>query len=177
MTAALRGAGPNTPPRNDGQRGAGRYRSRWPWLALIAIVLAVAGVAQTGPGRDLLSRLGLSVEADRYTALSFVAPSGLGEQTGDPVTAAFAIANNEGGHREYQWTVSVGDDGDRRTVTDGVSAVDDGAAIVVDPAVPNPCPTTDASAVPTRERITVSLAEPAQSIGFWLTCPATEAGS
>ena len=59
-------------------------------------------------------------------------------------------------------------------MTDGVSGVDDGATIDVDTAVPNPCPTSDVSAEPTRQRITVSLTEPAQSIGFWLTCPATE---
>lgn len=173
MTAALRGAGPNTPPPDDGHRGAGRYRSRWPWLALIAIVLVYAGGAQTGRGRDVLSRLGLSVQADRYTALSFTDPNGLGEQKGDPVTARFAVANHEGEDRDYQWTVSVGDGDDRRTVTEGVSAADDGATIVVDPVVPNPCPTSDGSAAPTRERITVSLAAPAQSIGFWLTCAGT----
>jgi hypothetical protein len=133
-------------------------------------VLAVAGVAQTGPGRDLMSRLGLSTQADHYTALSFTAPTDLGQQVGDAVTAKFAVANHQGEHRDYAWTVSVGEGDARQPVTNGVTSVDDGATVVVDPAVPNPCPSTDGSVAPTRQRITVSLADPTQSIGFWLTC-------
>jgi hypothetical protein len=171
MTTALLGAGPNTPPRNDDGRGAHRHRDRRAWFALAAVVLAVAGLAQTRPGRDAMSSLGLSSAADRYTALSFTTPDGLGQQTGaDQISASFAIANHEGADRNYRWTVTVGE-GDRgRPVIEGATQVADGSTGIVRPAVPNPCPTADAAVAPTRERITVSLSDPSQSIGFWLTC-------
>jgi hypothetical protein len=172
MTAALRGAGPSTPPRDDGGIGASGHRNRWPWLALAAIVLAVAGAAQTGPGRSLMSRLGLSAHPDHYTALSFTTPDALAEQTSDHLSASFAIANHEGAHRDYQWTAFVGEGDDRHALTTGTAGEADGDTVVVDPAPPNPCPINDGSGSPTRLRITVSLADPDQSIGFWLTCAA-----
>jgi hypothetical protein len=175
MTTALRGAGPNTPPRNDGHRGADRHRRRGAWLALVAIVLVVASVAQTRPGRAMMSRLGLSSEAERYTALAFTTPDGIGGQTGDQITASFAIANHEGADRDYQWTVSVGGGSDSRALTNGSTRVADGSTGVIEPALPNPCATAEVSTAPTRERITVSLSDPSQSIGFWLTCAKTGA--
>lgn len=171
MTAALEGAGPNTPPHHDGHRGADRNGNRWPWVALAAIVIGVAAAAQTGPGRDVISRVGLANEADRYTALSFAVPDSLGEPAGDHVSAAVAIANHEGASRDYTWTVSVGEADDRRTLTSGVDDVADGATVVIDPIVANPCTTTDNSVTSTRQRITVALSDPVESIGFWLTCP------
>jgi hypothetical protein len=170
MTAALRGAGPNTPPRNDDHRGADRHRDRKAWFMLGAVVLVAAGLAQTRPGRDAMSSLGLSPTADRYTALSFTTPDALGQQTGaDQISASFAIVNHEGAERDYQWSVSVGEGGGR-VVTEGATHVADGGTAIVRPAVPNPCPTADAAAAPTHERVTVSLSDPSQSIGFWLNC-------
>ncbi len=169
MTAALEGAGPNTPPHDDGYRGAARHR--WTWFGLAAAVIGVAAVAQSGPGRATISRLGLSVEAERFTALSFTAPDALTEPASGHVTASFAIANHEGTSRDYTWTVSVGDGEHGQVVTSGVSHLADAATIVIAPSLTNPCSISDNAETPARRRITVALADPVQSIGFWLTCP------
>jgi hypothetical protein len=144
------------------QRAASRRPAGLATLAIAA--LAALGLAQTGPGRSAVGGLGLSSGPDRFTELAFTAPRQLPSQvpTGTSrVALRFALHNAERRTTSYRWSI-VQNGG--TVLASGPLRLDSGARARIDSKVHVRC-------VPGRRiRISVRLAKPAQSIGFWTRC-------
>ncbi len=135
-------------------------------VALIAVVVVLAALAQTGPGYALLKDAGLYKDPASYTELAFAAPADLPARLTSketPLRLAFRIHNVSGSSRGYDWSVVL--------VHAGRSKVAAGGAV----AVPAQGQTTVAKTVPLactggRLQVIVRLADPRESIDFWTTC-------
>ena len=79
-------------------------------LALLALVVVMARLAQTSHGHSLLKDAGLYQEPASYTGLAFTAPDKLpGQLTSKrtPVGVAFRIHNASGSSRSYRWSITL----------------------------------------------------------------------
>jgi hypothetical protein len=152
----------------------GGTRSRRPaalvLLSVVLIVLALA--AQTAAGKSLLRHAGLIGGRESYTALAFDNPRNLpADLRGNPqLRVGFTLRNVEGGPRTYRWTiVSQTKRGSRKRASGSVSAAD-GELAHAGARIRIPCSGD-------RVRVSVRLAEPAESIGFWTHCSPLPGGT
>jgi hypothetical protein len=142
-------------------------RPRWPLLLLAAIVLACAGLAQTQPGHAALRAVGLYEEPATYAELAFTAPSALPSTLAKPgarVKVSFGVHNVSADPRSYQWSIVLVHAGVSRLKASGVKLTPPEGRITITRSVTAAC-------TGGRVQVVVRLASPAESIGFWMTCP------
>ena len=138
-----------------------------------AIVVLGVGLAQTAAGRSVLRDSGLLGSPDGYTELEFVDPTKLAARVapgGSTVRVPFRIHNVEGGARTYRWSVVAIASGRPERVAAGRQDLASGQSRYLDPRAAIAC-------TGGRVRIEVRLADPAQSIGFWVECGPGQGGA
>lgn len=146
-------------------------KGRWHLLLIMPVVLICAGLAQTPKGHMLLRDAGLYETPATYTELAFSDPRALPNSLPSPdsnVQVSFGIHNVSDVSRSYQWSIvlvhaaksQVGASGTVQTPPQGRTAVTRSVA---------------AACVGGRLQVVARLASPAESISFWLTCPAAPA--
>jgi hypothetical protein len=132
---------------------------------LMAGVLAIAGLAQTGAGQAALRSLGL-LKSPSYTALSFREPQSLPSHLSarrSDVPVSFSIGNVSDSERAYHWSIGLSSDVPSQQVADGNVRVTAGSTVGVSRTVMAKC-------TGKRLHLVVRLADPAESIGFWAAC-------
>ncbi|MGH2915645.1 MAG: hypothetical protein ACRDMX_11725 [Solirubrobacteraceae bacterium] len=149
-------------------------------LAAIAVIVALAALAQTSTGLSVTRSLGLRGTPEPYTALSFAKPADAalagvsyhGRRVRDRL--AFAITNHERGRTVYRWTISFSPA--TRTYRGSIS-VPAGATRTVTASVKLPCGirqrATRQYAIPgspTRAQVRVALDPSGDTIDFWRSC-------
>jgi hypothetical protein len=138
---------------------------------LVILVLLCAGLAQTSPGHSVLVGLGVTATPPSYTELSFTTPDGLQETVGAvqaPITVSFGIHNVSGSSKDYHWSaVAVHGGTNEGSVSGDVTVAAQGRTAVTE-NIQATCPSG-------RDQVIVRLASPAESITFWVTCPAVSA--
>jgi hypothetical protein len=142
-------------------------KGRWSLLALAALLLLCAGVAQTSPGHSVLTGLGLSATPPSYTELAFTNPGDLQETDASvqaPVTVDFSIHNVSASARHYQWTIVALHNGANVGSLSGDVTVAAQAKTAFSENVQVTCPSG-------RDQMVLRLASPAESLNFWVTCP------
>jgi len=136
---------------------------------LVILVLLCAGVAQTSPGHSVLVGLGLTQTPSGYTELSFTSPDGLQQFVASeqaPVTVSFAIHNVSGSSKSYQWSVVALHNGSNVGSSSGNLSVAAQGHASATTNVQVTCPSG-------RIQMVLKLADPAESLNFWVACPAT----
>lgn len=138
-------------------------------LACLVLALALAGLAQTSASQQVTRAVGLFAASEPYTELYFTDPTAVAADTEGAAsqvrrtTASFTILNHGHAGTRYAWAISVG-----ATVAEqGSAQLLPGQHASVGRTVTTGCL---ASSKPRRVRITVALARPAQSIGYWFSC-------
>lgn len=145
----------------------------WSVVALVAVVAASAGVAQTGFGHSLLQKAGLTAAPAPYTALAFAQPQSLPTQLPSRHTTtnvSFSIRNSSGRARSYQWSILLVRNGHGHRTAAGQAQVSPGSGTIVTEAVPISC-------VGGQVQVVVSLASPAESIDYRASCWTRGGGS
>jgi hypothetical protein len=145
-------------------------RKVWVAIAAAAVVVAVAGFAQTSPGHALLRDAGIAGKGPSYTALSFASPGTLPTQLFSRVAlldAAFVIRNSSAEQREYPWQLEEIRNGQVRQIADGQATVAAGATTTISPGGSGGFVTSCSGG---RMQIEVLLPGEGESIGFWTTC-------
>jgi len=133
------------------------------------LVLALAGLAQTSAGQQVTRAVGLFATSEPYTELYFSDPSAVAADTEGAAgqvrrtTVTFTILNHGHVNTRYAWSISVG----ATAAATGSAQLFPGQHAYVGRTVTTGCL---ASSKPRRVRITVALARPAQSIGYWFSC-------
>jgi hypothetical protein len=143
-----------------------RAMRSWGAAALIAVVALAAGIGQTNPGREIMRAAGLSSAPTTYTSLAFLNPQSSQQQLGPlpaNVKASFVIHNGEGLARDYQWSVSLVQGRNTRSVAIGSIRIASGDDTSIIRSARVAC--TQA-----KVKIVVSLVHPAESIDSWATC-------
>jgi hypothetical protein len=143
-------------------------------VILTALVILCAGFAQTSPGHSVLSGMGLYQPPVSYTELTFDAPGDLPSalpSPGAPVNVSFNIHNVSGAARVYQWSVVL--------ANNGHNGSQEASGTVTAPAQGRVTVTRSVATTCTggRLQVLVRLASPAESVEFWVTCPAPVQGS
>ena len=139
-------------------------------LSIVAALLVCVGLAQTQQGHTLLRNVGLYEPPAVYTELTFSNPGSLPSALSKPnenVKVSFSIHNISDVSRTYQWSIVFMHSGKSQPKASGA---------VVTPAQGRTGITKSLAAACTggRLQVLVQLASPAESVGFWVTCP-TEA--
>lgn len=146
-------------------------KNRWGLLLLGVIGLVCLSLAQTSPGHRLFAAAGLYEEPAAYTELSFSAPGALPgtlPTLGASVRVSFGIHNVSSDPRSYDWSISLVRAGVSKVKASGtVFTTAQGRAAVTRSVVP--------ACAGGRVQVVARLASPAQSISFWMTCPAAPA--
>lgn len=135
------------------------------------LLIAAASLAQTSPGHAMLRQAGLEAPPPASTALSFARPQSLPGRLPTRRTTLrvpFTVHNNSSVIRSYRYSLTASRAGNAggltaRPVSRTITVVP-GATITLDPALSLVC---DGGQV----RVTVRLAEPAESIDFLSRCP------
>ena len=142
-------------------------RSRWYLLALAAVALICAALAQTRQGHAALGAAGLYEEPSTYAELAFSTPNALPSalaKSGASVKVSFGIHNVSDNPRTYIWSIAL--------VHSGVSQVKaSGTASTAAQGQTEITTSVVAACVGGRVQVVVRLASPAESISFWMTCP------
>ena len=131
-----------------------------------AIVLLAAVAAQTAVGKSVLRDAGVLGSPQAYTELEFVQPAKLPAQLTPGthrLTVPFRIHNVEGGAHTYRWSVVAIAGGQTQRLAGARQDLAEGQSRYLHPRVPVTCSGG-------RVRIEVRLADPSQSIGFWVNC-------
>lgn len=140
---------------------------RWHLLFLVGVLLACAGLAQTQSGHVLLSKVGLYETPAVYTELAFSEPNALPSVLKRPtasVKVSFVIHNVSNASRSYQWSIVLVHAGkDQVRASGAVQTPAQGQVEVTRSVV--------ASCIGGKLQATARLANPAESISFWMTCP------
>ena len=161
------------PARNLLRQARGQVRPV-KYLAAVGVLLLVCvGVAQTSPGHLLLSNVGLYEQPASYTELTFASPSELTtslKTPKSPVDVSFIIHNVTGSARAYHWSVVLTKDGASRVSKAGTAPVRSGGRVTIRKSLVTSCSSG-------RIQVSVRLASPAESVDFWVTCPAAKGGS
>jgi hypothetical protein len=135
---------------------------------LVVMVLLCTGVAQTSPGHSVLVGLGLTETPPSYTELAFTNAGSLQAYVASlqaPVTVSFGIHNVSDSTRDYQWSiVAVNDGTNEGSLSGGVTVAAQGHASLTE-NVQVTCPSG-------RDQMVLTLASPAESVNFWVACPA-----
>lgn len=140
--------------------------ARWRgWLALAAVVLVTAGIAQTGAGQALLRQAGVIASAPGYTELAFARLQALPAQAASQAkfNVSFVINNVTSVTHDYQWSLWLVNNGHTHYMGKGDTPLEAGHGATVTHAVVMTCSAG-------RARIVVRLASPAESIDFWSKC-------
>lgn len=145
-------------------------------VVAVAVVLGAVGFAQSSAGKRVTRNLGLFVPSEPYTQLYFADPQTIAAATEGGVGSAvatkvsFVIQDNEHRSAVYAWSIAV----DGRTMQRGHTVLGDGQHDTVRRTVTTGCAArrggTRSTPAPRRVRITVTLAHPVQSIGYWFSC-------
>jgi hypothetical protein len=141
-------------------------RAWWSAVAVVAVVLAAVGIAQTAAGRAVLRAAGLAADPPGYTSLSFASPSQLPSQLYSRnalLSAPFVIRNSAPAPHRYRWQILERRNGRRRALLTGQTAVAGGGSTTVQWQVFTAC-------AGGRLQIEVALTSPRESIAFWATC-------
>ena len=142
-------------------------------VMLLALVVLCAGFAQTGPGHAVLADAGLFQRPASYAELTFTAPGDLPSSlptAESAVDLSFDIHNVSGTARVYQWSIVLAGNGHSSVGASGTASAPAQGRVTVTRSVAATCSGT-------RLQVLVRLASPAESVDFWVTCPATEAGA
>jgi hypothetical protein len=141
-------------------------RKWWSTLAILVVVLAGVGLAQTSPGHVLLRDAGLFQVPPRYTELAFTSPQTLPTQLTSKraaIPVSFAIHNVSGTQRSYRWSIELVRSGRRELKAAGVVSAPAQGRETIARLVRTSC-------AGGRLEVVASLAAPAESVHFWLTC-------
>ena len=164
-------------------------------VAILAVVIAIAALAKTGPVKGVTGDLGIQAKSEEYTNLFFQDPGYVGKPISTSATGpvrdrvAFVVENGEHRAVDYSWTIQFSPEGRRYS---GVTHVAPGAIVSVARTVTLPCGAgpaaggaggrtrsrgTAAQSRPTRPstatvNVRVSLRWPNDSIDFWQACNA-----
>jgi hypothetical protein len=142
-------------------------KGRLPLLSVVAAVLICVGLAQTKPGHVLLRDTGLYETPAVYTELSFSDPGALKsalERPNGNVQVSFGIHNVSYAPRSYQWSIQFVQAGKRQVKASGAARTPAQGRTGITRSVVAAC-------IGGRLHVVVRLASPAESIGFWMTCP------
>ena len=142
-------------------------RNRWQLLLLVFGVLICVGAAQTQPGHAVLKAVGLYETPASYTELAFAQPGELPQtltKANSNISVSFSIHNVSSAGRSYQWSIALERAGKTQVKTTGTLESPAQGQTVITRSLDVSCPSG-------RVQVVVKLASPAQSIGFWLTCP------
>jgi hypothetical protein len=138
-------------------------------VTLAAAAALAAGLAQTSAGHWMLGQAGLYQEPASYTSLAFSDPPSLPAHlsaTRTRVSAPFTVTNTSPGPRAYHWSMMLDHAGHEYRLAAGEVRVPAGGRATVAGTVTASCATGQA-------RLTVHVADPAESIDFWLACSRT----
>jgi hypothetical protein len=131
-----------------------------------AIVVLATVLAQTAAGKSVLRDAGLLGSPQGYTELEFIEPAKLPVQL-TPGThtprVPFRIHNVESGPHTYRWSVVAISGSHTQRLAGGRQDLAKGQSRFLHPHVPVTCTSG-------RVRLEVRLADPAQSIGYWVKC-------
>lgn len=142
-------------------------------VLLVALAALCAGLAQTSPGHVLLGDIGLYEQNASYTELTFTTPSDLPAtlpSPNAPIDVSFGIHNASGAARAYQWSVVLTKAGQSDVKASGTVTASAQGRVTVTKTVAMTC-------VGGRLQVSVRLASPAESVDFWVTCPASAKGA
>jgi hypothetical protein len=141
-------------------------RKRWSVAALVLLVLAVVGLAQTNVGHAALRGTGLAGSPAGYVALSFAhigqLPSQLYSQEA-LLDASFVINNKSAAQRRFDWTILEIKHGQTVKLASGEAAAGYGARTTVNRLVMTSC-------IGGQLKVEVRLAAPRESIAFVAAC-------
>jgi hypothetical protein len=143
-------------------------KGRWSLLLLAALIVACAGLAQTSQGHSMLRAAGLYEEPSSYTELAFTTPDNLPSalrSPNSPIKVSFGIHNVTGSARAYHWSIVLTKAGQSHVKASGVVAAPAQGRVTVARSVAMTC-------VGGRLQVVARLASPAESVDFWVTCPA-----
>lgn len=149
-----------------------RKAKHWGVMALVAVFVLAAVMAQTSLGRSILLKTGLFEQPAKYTSLYFKNPRSVPDQLSKKqhnVDVSFVIHNASGTPQDYQWSVLLLVQGQR---TDHVAAGNvhigsrNGATVTQFASIP--CARGQARGP---VRIIISLARPAEFIDAVTACP------
>jgi hypothetical protein len=148
-------------------------KGRWSALLLVILVVLCAGLAQTNPGHSVLADMGLYEAAPSYAELAFTDAGSLqnfvtAERAS--VSLSFGIHNVSGATRTYQWSILAVHEGTSKRAASGDVIVPAQGRATVAKSVRVTCPAG-------RDQMVVRLASPAESINFWVACPAKKSGA
>jgi hypothetical protein len=140
--------------------------ARWRGLlALAAVALITAGIAQSGAGQALLRQAGVIAPPVGYTELAFAQLQALPPRAVSQAefNISFVIHNATTVTHDYQWSLWLINNGNSHYMGKGNTRLMPGRAATVTHAVTMACSAG-------RVRIVVRLASPAESIDFWSKC-------
>jgi hypothetical protein len=143
-------------------------KGRWHLSFLAVAILACVGLAQTQQGHVVLSDVGLYETPAANTALAFSEPGALPsalEKPNGAVKVSFGIHNASDDPRSYQWSVVFVRLGETQVKASGSVLTPAQGQTVVTRSLAAAC-------VGGRLQVVVRLASPAESISFWMSCPA-----
>jgi hypothetical protein len=141
-------------------------RGWWSALALLGLVVASAGLAQTSSGQGLLRDVGFS-RAPSFTELAFTRPQNLPTKLTSKhasINVSFGIHNVSGSFRAYSWSITTLPSDQNHPKAAGVVRLPAQGQASVDRSLQLSC-------VQERLQVVVRLASPAESIDFWVACP------
>jgi hypothetical protein len=150
-------------------------RGRWSLLSIVALVAICAGLAQTSRGHALLSDAGLYKVPASYAELAFTDSGALPDsltsakgargQAKGQVPVSFSVHNVSGSSSAYQWSIAITVGSKSQVKATGTLGVPAQGKATVTKSVTAAC-----GKAPSLQ-VTVRLASPAESIGFWVSCP------
>jgi hypothetical protein len=142
-------------------------------VLVVALILLCVSLAQTSQGHVLLSDVGLYEQPASYAELTFTNPGDLPSalpSANSPIDVSFGIHNVSGAARAYQWSIVLTKASQSHVKASGTVTAPAQGRVTVTKSVAMAC-------VGGRLQVLVRLASPAESISFWVTCPATVRGS
>jgi hypothetical protein len=141
-------------------------KGRWQLLLILAAVLMCAGLAQTSHGHVLMADVGIYETPPTYTELAFSQPTALPttleEPSGD-VKLSFGVHNVSDAAQSYQWSIAVVHSGKSQVKASGTVPLPAQGRTSITRSVVVAC-------AGGRTQVVVRLADPAESINFWVTC-------
>lgn len=146
-------------------------KSRWYLLVIAVIAVVCVGLAQTAQGHSLLGAAGIYEEPATYAELAFNAPGALPNTLPTPgasVVVSFGIHNVSGDPRSYNWSIVLVRSGVSKVKASGAVRTAAQGRVSVTRSVAPDC-------TGGQVHVVVRLADPAQSISFWMTCPSAPA--
>ena len=144
-----------------------RTMKYWRMIALVVIVILIAGIGQTSLGHSILRKAGLFEAPASYTSLAFLHPQSPADQPGlkrTTVDVSFVINNAGGIPRDYQWSVTLAQGRRTHDVAAGSVRIASGRGATITRSAQISC-------AQGQVRIVVSLASPAEFIDAWTACP------